>query len=136
MCGTLGILELWMWSILADCEGIKTWKNQLVESFLISLSSLPVLLQLGNFPQRDDKAPGGRVSKYHRLTVVQLRKMLMTLRKILRCVCAIWKIHDFIYFLNFLLIFTHFMRMSRDFLAIFQRKVFKSKIVAAQKIHC
>ena len=37
-------------------------------------------------------------SKCHRLTVVQLRKILQTLRKILRFVCANWNIHDFFIF--------------------------------------
>ena len=39
-----------------------------------------------------------RVSKYHRLTVVRQRKIPLTLRKILRFVCASWKIPDFIHF--------------------------------------
>ena len=43
------------------------------------------------------------------------------------------EIHDFIHFLTFLSIFIHFMSMFRDFLAIFLGKVFKPKIVTAQK---
>ena len=41
-----------------------------------------------------------RVSKCHRLTVVRQRKIALTLRKILRCGCACWKIMDFIIFLK------------------------------------
>ena len=47
------------------------------------------------------------------------------------CMCKL-KIHDFINCLCFSSIFTHFMSMFRDFLAIFLRKVFKSKIVTEQ----
>ena len=49
----------------------------------------------------------GRVSKSHRLTVVQQRQL--TLHNILRFVCANWKIHDFLHFsILFLSIFTYF----------------------------
>ena len=73
------------------------------------------------------------VSKCNRLTVVQWHKIALTLRKILRCGCAHWKIHDFILFPNLLSVFTHFMSMFRDFIAIFLRKGFKSQIVTPQK---
>ena len=43
---------------------------------------------------------GSRVSKCHRLTVVRRRKISLTLCNILKFVCAKWKIHDFIHFLN------------------------------------
>ena len=60
-----------------------------------------------------------RVSKCNRLTVVRRRKILLALRNFFRFVCASWKVHAFIHFLNFLSIFTHFMCMSRGFLAPF-----------------
>ena len=60
-------------------------------------------------------------------------KILLTLRNIMRFECASGKIHDFTQFLNILFIFTHFLSIFKDFLAIVRRKVFKSKIMTAQK---
>ena len=44
-----------------------------------------------------------------------------------------WKNHDFLNFLNFLFFFTHLMSKFTDLLAIFLRKVVKSKILTANK---
>ena len=52
-------------------------------------------------------------------------KLLLTLRNFFRFVCASLKINDFIYFLNFLSIFNHFMSMFRDFFGYFSAQSFK-----------
>ena len=83
-----------------------------------------------------ESRPGNRVYKCHRLTVVRRCQISLTLRNILRFASASWKIHDFInFFFTLLSIFSLFMSMFRDFLAIFLTKFFKIKIVTAQKKH-
>ena len=58
---------------------------------------------MGRVPKRF--RPPSRVSKCHRLTVVQRRKIKLTLRKVLRFLRANWKIHAFSSFSELFVIF-------------------------------
>ena len=76
-----------------------------------------------------------RVSKCQRCSIVQLRNTFLSLHQILRCVQPNYKTHAFLPFLYvFLCMFFHiFMWLFGYTLRILWRKIFKSKVVAAQK---